>query len=128
MNEATWIDLLDPDPATLSAVIPTEVHPSALERLQAAPRHDDEPRPRLETHGNHLFGVMVVPLFVAKDARVVYQEVDLLASRDRLVTVRKTPPDGEPLSFDDVRRSGPRARFGSESPSSAMTSCMCAGC
>jgi magnesium transporter len=104
MDDSTWIDLLDPDPEVLAATMPGEVHPSALERLQAPPRHDDEPRPRLETHGNHLFGVMVVPLFVAEEVRVVYQEVDLLASRERLVTVRKTPPDGQAFSFDDVRR------------------------
>jgi magnesium transporter len=104
MDESTWVDLLDPDPAVLTAAVPDEIHDSALERLQTPPQHDDEPRPRLETHGPHLFGIMVVPVLVAGESRVVYQEVDLIASVERLVTVRKTPPDGEPLSFDDVRR------------------------
>jgi magnesium transporter len=103
MADEIWIDLLDPSADALAAAMPEEVHPSALERLQAAPQHDDEPRPRLETHGQHLFGVMVVPQFVRDGERVVYQEVDLLASPNRLVTVRKTPPDGEAFSFDDVR-------------------------
>src|SRR5947207_2296388 len=66
-DDLTWIDLLDPDAAALAAAMPGEVHPSAFERLQAPPRHDDEPRPRLETHGNHLFGVLVVPQFVAEE-------------------------------------------------------------
>jgi magnesium transporter len=103
MTEPVWIDLLDPDPATLAGAIQGEVHPSALDRLQAPAAHDDEPRPRLETHGSHVFGVMVVPLFIPDRGQVVYQEVDVVVSVDRLVTVRKTPPGGEPLVLDDVR-------------------------
>ena len=103
MDDTTWIDLLDPDVSAIRAALPGEVHPSALERLLAAPRHDDEPRPRLETHGNHLFGVLVAPEYIDAEDRVVYHEVDLLASRERLVTVRKTLPNAMPLAFDDVR-------------------------
>ena len=98
-----WIDLLDPDVSAIRAAMPGEVHPSALERLLAAPHHDDEPRPRLETHGNHLFGVLVAPEYLDAEDRVIYQEVDLLASRERLVTVRKTLPNTTPLTFDDIR-------------------------
>jgi len=103
MDDTTWIDLLDPDVSAIRAALPGEVHPSALERLLAAPRHDDEPRPRLETHGNHLFGVLVAPEYIDAEDRVVYHEVDLLASRERLVTVRKTLPNAMPLAFDDIR-------------------------
>lgn len=44
---AEWIDLLDPDQAALAAVIPEEIHPTALTRLLAepqtvSPHHDDE--------------------------------------------------------------------------------------
>ena len=98
-----WIDLLDPDVSAIRAAMPGEVHPSALERLLAAPHHDDEPRPRLETHGNHLFGVLVAPEYLDAEDRVIYQEVDLLASRERLVTVRKTLPNTPPITFDDIR-------------------------
>jgi magnesium transporter len=103
MDETTWIDLLDPDASALLAAMPGEVHPSALERLLAPPKHDDEPRPRLETHGNHLFGVLVAPEYLDAEDRVIYHEVDLLASRERLVTVRKTLPNSTPLTFDDIR-------------------------
>jgi magnesium transporter len=102
MNDV-WIDLLDPDETALEAAIPVEVHRTALERLLAAPRHDDDPRPRLEAHGDYVFGVLVVPLFVPEDVRVIYQEIDLLATRDRLVTVCKTPPGGKPLSVTALR-------------------------
>ena len=96
-----WLDALDPDAATVVALAGGDVHPSALERMQARPRHDDEPRPRLELQDGVVFGVLVVPTFA--DGHVVYQEVDLLVSPTRLVTVRKTPPGGPPLDIEGVR-------------------------
>ena len=103
MDDGLWIDLLDPDPAALAQALPAAVHETALERLHAPPRHDDEPRPRLETHGDYLFGVLVVPVFVHGAVHVVYQEVDIVATRERVVTVRKTPPGADALSFEHVR-------------------------
>src|SRR5207237_487398 len=92
MRDDVWIDLTDPDAAALKAAIPVELHRTAFQRLLATPRHDDDPRPRLEAHGDYLFGVLVVPLFRPEEGHVAYQEIDLLATRDRLVTVCKTPP------------------------------------
>jgi magnesium transporter len=109
MTDPVWIDLLDPDVETLLQAIQGEVHPSALARLEAPSTLADQPRPRLETHGNHVFGVMIAPLFVPEEVRVVYQEVDVLVSIDRLVTVRKTPVGGQPLVLDDVRRAAVEA-------------------
>ena len=104
MTEPVWIDLLDPDPETLDRAVEGEVHTSALDRLRAPSRSADEPRPRLETHGDHVFGVFVVPLFIPDEVRVVYQEVDVVVDIDRMVTVRKTPEDGPPFALDDVRK------------------------
>jgi magnesium transporter len=103
MSDDVWIDLTDPDETTLEAAIPVAVHRAAFRRLLAAPRHDDDPRPRLEAHGDYLFGVLVVPLFVAEDVRVIYQEIDVLATRDRLLTVSKTPPGGTAYPVAGVR-------------------------
>jgi len=103
MRDDVWIDLVDPDRAALEAAIPVEVHRSAFERLLAVPRHDDDPRPRLEAHGDYLFGVLVIPLFVPEDVRVIYQEIDMLATRERLVTACKTPPGGTAYSVTGVR-------------------------
>ena len=103
MDDRTWTDLLDPDPATLLAELPEGIHETAVEHLQAVPRHDDEPRPRLEAHGNYLFGLLVVPVFADDDGQVVYQEIDILATADRVITVRKTPPGATALGFDDLR-------------------------
>jgi magnesium transporter len=102
MNDV-WIDLLDPDEAALRAAIPVELHRSAFQRLLATPRHDDDPRPRLEAHGDYLFGVLVVPLFRPEEGHVAYQEIDLLATRDRLVTVCKTPPGATAYSVTEAR-------------------------
>ena len=41
--------------------------------------HDDEPRPSLESHGSYIFGVLLVPVVVAEEDRVFYQEIDLVA-------------------------------------------------
>jgi magnesium transporter len=102
-DRETWIDLLDPDASTLERVLPPGVHPTALERLNAVPRHDDEPRPRLETHGNHVFGVLIVPVLDARSPEILYQEIDVIVTMDRVISVRKTPSGGEAFSLDDVR-------------------------
>jgi len=40
--------------------------------------HGDEPRPKLETHGEYVLGVLLVPVILADEDRVYYQEVDLV--------------------------------------------------
>jgi len=91
---ARWTDLLDPSPEELQAELPAAVHERALEQLLAPAQHDDEPRPKLEPHGDYVFGVLLVPT-LAED-EVFYQEIDLVITRDQIVTVRKTPEGGRP--------------------------------
>jgi magnesium transporter len=90
-----WIDLLDPSEEELRKQIPGELHSTALAQLVAPARHDDEPRPKLEGHGEYIFGVFLIPVVVPEEDLVFYQEVDLVLTATRLVTVRKTP-DGRP--------------------------------
>jgi magnesium transporter len=97
-----WIDLCDPDDATLDAALPTPVHSTALAHLRAPARHDDEPRPRLEAHGNYVFGVLVLPT-IDDDGNVTRHEIDVIATLDRLVTVRKAPPGEPACEFADLR-------------------------
>ena len=97
---ATWIDLLDPTPEELHASLPHEIHESALESLGAPPQHEDEPRPRLEGQGEYVFGILLVPVAVPEEDRVYHQEVDLVVTKDRAVTVRKTPERGEPFPIE----------------------------
>ncbi len=91
-----WIDLLDPAEDRLAAALPNEIHDRALAELAAPTEHADEPRPKLESHGDYVFGLFRVPVAVPEEDLVYSQEVYLVRGRDRLVTVRKKPPDGRP--------------------------------
>jgi magnesium transporter len=89
---AEWIDLIDPTPDELRSELPRTLHESALDRLLAAPEHDDEPRPTLQGHGEYIFGVFLVVVAVPDEDRLFYQEVDVVVTHDVLVSVSKTPP------------------------------------
>jgi len=67
------------------------------------PVHDDEPRPRLESHGDYALGVLLVPVVVADEDRVYYQEVDVVMTTSLILTVRKTPSNGVALDLSSVR-------------------------
>jgi magnesium transporter len=105
---AEWIDLLDPDPEGLRAALGREVHDLAFEQLLEPTRLDDEPRPRLEGQEHYVFGVFVVPIALRDEDRVYYQEIDVIATRERLVTVRKTPEDGKPFDITAAMESAAR--------------------
>jgi magnesium transporter len=93
-----WLDLIDPTEEELQTALPGRVHPTALATLLAPHVHDDEPRPRLQSHGDYILGVFLVPVAVKHEDRIYYQEIDLIATADLLVTVSKTPPGEE--AFD----------------------------
>jgi magnesium transporter len=99
-DEQQWIDLVDPDEQALRAVLPAGIHETAMVRILASAR--DEPRPRLVSQGNYVFGVLAFPA-VRATGEVVFQEVDVIANLDVLITVRKTPEGHTPCEFDDAR-------------------------
>jgi magnesium transporter len=90
---AVWIDLLDPTPEELQAATPADLHHRAIELLHRESRHGDEPRPTLESHGDYVFGVFLVPK-VEADRSVLYREVEIILTRDTLMTVRKSSERG----------------------------------
>ena len=98
-----WIDLIDPTEEELRAALPGPVHPTALATLLAPHVHDDEPRPRLQSHGDYVLGVLLVPVVVKDEDRIYYQEVDLVATADVLVSVSKTPPGEEPFDPEPAK-------------------------
>jgi magnesium transporter len=100
---AEWIDLLDPTEQALHEALPREIHARALEQLLRPTMHDDEPRPRLEGHDHYVYGVFLVPVAIREEDRVFYQEVDLIATRERLLTVRKTPEHGFPFEITSAQ-------------------------
>ena len=103
--EQQWIDLCDPDEQSLRAVLPEGIHETAMTRILEAPK--EEPRPRLVAQGDYVFGVLAFPS-VNADGQVVFQEVDLIANLDVLVTVRKTPVGHTACEFDDARNAALR--------------------
>jgi magnesium transporter len=112
---AEWIDLLDPTEQALHDALPSGVHERALEQLLRPTRHDDEPRPRLEGHDHYVYGVFLVPICIREEDRIFYQEVDIIATRDRLLTLRKTPEQGHPFELASAQESvakEPEARVG----------------
>ena len=94
---ANWIDLCDPSRDELRAALPADVHSRALEQLLAPAQHDDEPRPTIEGHGDYIFAVFLVPVAIPTEDTVYYQEIDVVATRETIVTVRKTPTNGKPF-------------------------------
>jgi magnesium transporter len=98
-----WIDLLDPTLEELVADTPVELHPRALDRLLERPEVEREPRPTLESHGDYVFGVLLVAVAVPEEDRVFYQEIDLVLTPDVALTVRKTPPGEEPFDLSEVQ-------------------------
>jgi magnesium transporter len=93
---ATWIDLLDPDADELRAKMPLQLEESAIELLLEPPKHEDEPRPTMQGHGDYVFGIFLVAVAVPDEDDVFYQEIDLVITHDTLLTVRKTPPGNRP--------------------------------
>ncbi len=94
---AEWVDLLDPSEEQLRAALPSSVEASALELLLEPAQHDDEPRPTLQGHGSYIFGIFLVAVAVPDEDRLYYQEIDVVATSDTLLTVSKTPPGEEPF-------------------------------
>lgn len=105
MAAPNWIDLLDPSQQELHDALPESIHEGALELLGAPAQHEDEPRPRLEGQGDYIFGILLVAVAVPEEDRVFYQEIDLVLTRETLITVRKTPEHGTPFDVDRVKAS-----------------------
>ena len=92
-----WIDLVDPSAAQLHAALPERVHQTALEELLAPHQHNDEPRPHIDSHGDYVLGILLLPIEVTDEDRLYYQEVDFVATPEVLLTVSKTPPGEKPF-------------------------------
>src|SRR5437588_4648054 len=102
---ANWIDLLDPTAGELRANAPRELMESAFELLVAEPKHEDEPRPTMQGHGDYVFGVFLAAIVLHEENAVHYQEVDVVLTRDTLLTVRKTPESCGPFDIEHLRSS-----------------------
>jgi magnesium transporter len=98
---AEWIDLLDPGEAELREHV-GHLDPGTLEQLLASSDPEGSSRPTLRGQGDYVFGVLLSAVLEPEEDRLYYQEIDLVVTRDRVVTVRKTPPGGEPFDASKV--------------------------
>jgi magnesium transporter len=88
--DVRWSDLVDPTREEVLAALPVQVDPEVVEILATLPSGGRDPRPMVEAHGAYVFGVLMAAHPLPEENRVVYQEVDFVATPTRLVTVRKT--------------------------------------
>jgi magnesium transporter len=99
---ARWTDLLDPTRDELLAALPP-LDPDVLEALAEPMATGLSLRPVLEGHGGYLYGLVVGARPVPDEDRVVYQQVDFIATPGLVVTIRKSPPDGPPYECDELQ-------------------------
>jgi Mg2+ and Co2+ transporter CorA len=92
---ARWVDLVDPTREELLDALPVPVDPEVVEALVAHPG-ERGPRPLIEGHGSYVFGIFV-SIVLREDGREEVREIDFVTTPAIVVTVRKTPPRGEPL-------------------------------
>jgi magnesium transporter len=81
--------LVDPSREELESALPPGVDPDVIEEMLIAPRRGRDPHPVLEAHGSYVFGVLVV-MSATSSEDLAYQEIDFIATPERLVTVRKS--------------------------------------
>jgi magnesium transporter len=93
---ARWTDLVDPTPEEVLAALPVPVDPEVIEACAARPGTGRLPRPLVEAHGAYVFGVLMAPRPLPDENRIAYQEIDLVATPNLLVTVRKSPGGAVP--------------------------------
>ena len=98
---AEWIDLLDPGEDELRAHV-GDVDPGTLEQLLAARIPKGARGRRSAARATTCSVSCSSAVLEPEEDRLYYQEIDLVVTRDRVVTVRKTPPGGEPFDPSKV--------------------------
>jgi magnesium transporter len=101
---AEWIDLLDPSAEELRKHAPEDLDHAVLEELVRPTPPDATIRPTLRGYGDYVFGRLLATVLVPHEDRVFYQEVDLVLTHERIITVRKTPPGHPPYDAGGVER------------------------
>ena len=103
MAGCVWTDLVDPDREALERAAGVDLHDRALDLLLSPARHDDEPRPTIEAHIDYVFGVLLRPMVDKATHELWYQEIDLILTHGRVVTVRKAPEGREGFDDSEIR-------------------------
>jgi magnesium transporter len=98
---ARWVDLLDPDAATVRGALPAPVDEATLERL-AAPA-GERVRASVVDLDAVVVTTLVVPVVVRDEDALYLQEVDVVAAPDAVLTIRKTPAGCAPFDVGEAR-------------------------
>lgn len=91
MPPARFVDLVDPSSDEVLTAVPAALDPDAVAQLVAAA---DDARPILESHAAYVLGVLVVPLATGDPTGARYAEIDVVATAEAVVTVRKSDGAG----------------------------------
>jgi magnesium transporter len=100
---AGWIDLLDPTEEELRAHAPDDIAPHLLDVFMRPADPVDGARPFLRGFGDYIAGLVVAAVLDPERDRLYYQEVDLIITRDHIVTIRKTPAGEQAYDAETVR-------------------------
>jgi magnesium transporter len=100
---AEWVDLLDPDEAEIRRHAPGLEHRALVELLRPPDPEGGGARPTFQGHGDYVFGILLLAVLDAERDLLFYQEVDLVITRDSILTVRKTPPGAPPYDHAKVQ-------------------------
>ena len=103
MAGTAWSDLLDPDEEELRKHVRDDIRPDALRELLRPASPEGDLRPSVKSHGDYILGLALVAVALPEEDRVFYQEVDFVLTRDRIVTVRKTPGAEKPFDPSGVQ-------------------------
>ena len=84
-SPVVWVDLENPTDAELTAALPAGLHDSVVARLVDPTHHSDQPRPRLESHGGYVIGVVVLP--EREGSEVAARAIDGVLTESCLFTI-----------------------------------------
>jgi len=103
MASSAWTDLLDPDEEQLREHVPHELRADAWTELRRPADPDGRNvRPSIKSHGDYVLGLLLAAVAVPEEDVVYYQEIDFVLSRERIVTIRKTPGERPPFDPSDI--------------------------
>jgi magnesium transporter len=98
---AEWIDFVDPTADDVLEVVGAHLPEVLVEQLSAPP--DSGRRPRLSGAHGWIAGTLQVPLLIEAEDRLYHQELGLVVTPERVVTVRKTVPGAGAFDTGGVR-------------------------
>jgi magnesium transporter len=104
---ARWLDLVDPTKDEVLRALPPGVDPDVVEVLLAPASDGVRVRPLLESHGAYVFGIFLEAVPEREQDRITYREIDVVASPELVVTVRKTPTGSSAWASAPLEASSP---------------------